>query len=177
MKVNTPKGEDLQAGGDSLRTPGTYHFLVTNLLSGQSVNGKPIDGFTADCKVLGGIADDKSDQKNKSLALAFFAPNLSKDTAEQAAKTDRLNSAFFIATNCLKPSDLGKDDLEIDELVANGQQFVAKMAHKQKKEVDSSGIERWVDDNSVPVRIALQTCFTLTIQRLRRSQRMLMRLR
>ena len=160
MKVNAPKGEDLQGGGDGLRTPGTYHFLITNIRSGLSVNDKPIDGFTAECKVLSGLADDKSDQKNKTIAIAFFSPNLAKDTAEQASKTEKLNTAFFIATNCLLPSQLGQDDLDIDENLANGAQFVAKMQHKQKKDgVDSNGKDIWVDDTSVPVKIAYSDVF------------------
>lgn len=159
MRVNAPKGEDLQGGGDSLRTPGSYHFLVTNVLAGLSSGGKPIDGFTAECKVIGGIADNKSDQVNKTLALAFFSPNLQKDTAEQALKTEKLNTAFFVATNCITPKQLGQDDLDIDENLANGAQFVAKMQHKQKKETDSSGKETWVDDLSVPCKIAFSDVF------------------
>lgn len=160
MKVNAPKGEDLQGGGDGLKTPGVFHFLVTNIRSGLSVNDKPIDGFTAECKVLAGLADDKSDQKNKTIALAFFSPNLAKDTAEQAAKTEKLNTAFFIATNCLKPEQLGQDDLEIDENLANGAQFVARMEHKRKKDgVDENGKDKWVDDLSVPVKIAFSDVF------------------
>lgn len=157
MKVNAPKGEDLQGGGDSLRTPGTYHFLVTNVKSGLSSNDKPIDGFTAECKVLGGLADDKSAQINKTLALAFFAPGL-QDKPEQIARTERLNTAFFVATNCLDPKDLGKEDLEVDENIANGAQFVAKVVHKQKKET-VDGKETWVDDLSVPVKIAYSDVF------------------
>ena len=159
MRVNAPKGEDLVGGGDGLRTPGTYHFLITNIRAGLSVNDKPIDGFTAECKVIGGLADDKSDQANKTIALVFFSPNLAKDTAEQAAKTDKLNTAFFLSTNCIQPKQLGQDDLDIDENLANGAQFVAKMQHKQKKEVDASGNEKWVDDLSVPVKIAFSDIF------------------
>jgi len=160
MKVNAPKGEDLQGGGDGLRTPGTFHFLITNIRSGLSVNDKPLDGFTSECKVLSGLADDKSDQKNKTIALAFFSPNLAKDTAEQAAKTEKLNTAFFIATNCLLPSQLGQDDLDIDENLANGAQFVAKMQHKRVKTgVDANGKDIWGDDLSAPVQIAFSDVF------------------
>lgn len=147
MKVNAPKGDKLAGGGTYLKVPGVYHFLITNINAGVGPKGTAIEGFSFETKVLGGLANDKSDQKDKEQSFCLFAPDLTKSQDSQDM-THRTNTNFFLATNCMQPSDLGKEELEIDENLANGHQFIAKLVMGQKQ-VDG----KWVDSADAPLRL------------------------
>jgi hypothetical protein len=134
MKVNAPKGEDLIGGSGRLDAPGWFHFLVTVIHAGAGPKGTPIDGFTAEVKVLGGLADDKSEQKDKEIKFTFFAPDMSKDVKLQEMN-ERANTAFFVATNLIKPEQLGAE-LEVNEELATGSQFVAHCVRGRKKDAN-----------------------------------------
>lgn len=155
MKVNAPKAEEMTGGGSYLKTPGTYHMLITNLMAGLGPKGTAIDGFTAECKVMAGLADDGSDQKDKEISLTFFAPNLNAKPESQKMN-ERQNTAFFIATNCLLPTDLGKDGLEVDENLANGAQFIVQMA---KGQIKNEATGEYEDSDKAALRIHYSDIF------------------
>lgn len=150
MKVSTPKGEQLSGESNYLKTPGTYHFLVTNVNVGVGPKGTAIDGSTFECKVLAGLPDKghAGEFVGKDCSITLFAPNMTSSEKAQGM-THRQNTAFFLATNCLQPADLGKEDLEINEELANGAQFVCRMATGQKQ--NDKG--EYVDSADAPLRV------------------------
>jgi hypothetical protein len=153
MKVNAPKAEDLTGGGLYLKAPGWYHMLITNLMAGLGPKGTAIDGFTAECKVMAGLSDDGSDNTGKEISLTLFAPKLTAKPAAQK-NDERKLTAFFVATNCILPEQLGQE-IEIDENLANGAQFVVKLATGQSKN-DAGEYE---DDPDAPIQIHYSDIF------------------
>jgi len=115
--------EDIGGEGDGLKAPGVYHMTVTQIHEGTSNKGKVIDGFTADLSVIGG------EQADKTYHLALFNADMSKSEDSQAWSR-RKQAAFLIATNLMRPDQLGTP-VKIDLAKAEGHQLVIELAEEE----------------------------------------------
>ena len=132
MSFDFEAPEDVQGdGGNYLSEPGTYHFLVKDVKEGVGPKGNAIDGFSLELETLAGTTDDC---KGKVHSETLFAPNVThKETAQLAAR--RRLAAFFIATDLMGPSSLGKRQ-SIELVNAADRQIVMKLVRQMEKDDD-----------------------------------------
>lgn len=125
--------EDVQGESNYLSEPGTYHFVITNVREGEGKKGAAIDGFTVEMDCLAGTAADCA---GKSHAESLFKPDMSKSEANQLAANRRL-AAFFIATDLMRPDQLGKAcKLNLQDCA--GRQLIMRLSRQMEKN-DATG--------------------------------------
>jgi hypothetical protein len=129
MSFSFDAPEDIAGEGAFLSEPGTYHFVVTAIREGEGGSGTPIDGFTIEADCLGGTVAECAGKNHRE---SLFAPDLSKTEKNQLASRRKL-AAFFIATDLMKPEQLGKP-VQIDLQAAVGRQFIMRLARQMEKD-------------------------------------------
>lgn len=133
MSFSFDAPEDLTVESSRLTEPGTYHFVVTAIREGEGGSGSPVDGFTVEADCLGGTIDECAGKSHKE---TLFAPDLSKTEKNQLMSKRKL-AAFFIATDLMKPDQLGKPcNIELQNAV--GRQFVMKLARQMEKDANGN---------------------------------------
>ena len=138
MKMPTKKGTDLVGGADYCSTPGTYHALIDNVRAGLSIKDEVQDGATLELTIMDG---DVAGQKNKKVNVTLWYLREDKSLEDQDISVRRLNN-FALAANLLLPTQLGMDEVEVNEEDATGHQIVIKLAHARKK----NAVGEYVDD-------------------------------
>lgn len=130
----------MDVGGDLLKTPGIFHFIVQAIEESPVTNhqGQVIDGaaFRAECVVIGGTVDG---MKNRIYRELFFEPK-PQDTEDQQVRARLKIDRFLLASSLIKESDKDKD-VEIDLQHAVGRQVVMKLELKS----DGKNLTAWQD--------------------------------
>lgn len=122
--------EDTGGSGKFLDQPGTYHMAVMSVQDGLTAKGEPMvgGGFTVHLSALAGTVKD---QEERELSLSFFNGKLdSKDQGEFARKKQ---AAFLIATDLMRPDQLGSKGLSINLESAVGRQVIASLEQGKDK--------------------------------------------
>ena len=115
---------DIGGTGDGLKTPGVYHVVVTEIHDGESNKGKAIDGFTVDL-----VVQNDGDEKDKEYHLALFNAEESKSPESQEWSIKK-QTAFFVASNLMRPDQLGKE-VEFDLASAVGLQIIIDLQEEE----------------------------------------------
>ena len=137
-----PEAEDMAgSGGSYLDQPGTYHLLINEVRDGCGPKGNPIDGFSIECEVMAGTVEGCA---GKKVGITIWKPNLA-GSEKQIAMGKRIGAAFFIATDIINPNQLGKPGA-IDCNLANGRQFIIKLARQQKDGKDTDFLQPHYSD-------------------------------
>jgi len=124
--------------GGGLTTPGTYHLVINDVREGESAKGSPIDGLTITVEVMDGTVKG---QAGKTRSESLFLPSL-KDLEKEEKNNGapcmarKKLAALFIATNAMKPEQLGKP-VNVDTAAMVGQQCVIKF--DQQMEMGGDG--------------------------------------
>jgi hypothetical protein len=122
--------EDLDnEGGKYLSEPGTYHLVIEQVNEGTGPNGKAIDGFSLECRVMAGTV---AEQEGRGTTLTFWQPNLTGSEESQKA-TKRQNAALFVACNQVDPTQLGKRaSIDIGKL--QGEHMIVTLERRMDKD-------------------------------------------
>lgn len=147
MKFNPPS--DVQSG-NYLETEGVFHCAVEKIEEDPvNKNNERVDGVVAECSVLDGtvrVNDICTVAGRKFRLYLRHGQETHKDRGEYARK---LQARFFIAVGLMKPSELGKEGLDIDVPAGKGRQFVValKKGGKDGKYLEPDGLKIWhIDD-------------------------------
>lgn len=135
MKAPETMGGNSTYLANEEQNEGWYLFCVIDAQEGRysyKEDFKPMDGFSFDCEVVGGMHDGKKFQFK-----LFDGKEGSKDHGVFASQKQ---FAMLVATDVCKPSQLGTD-LEYDPTEATGALFIAKLL---LKEPDKDG-KRYLD--------------------------------
>lgn len=131
MSFELETAEDLAPVGNYLSASGIYHLVITEMRDGAGSKGTAIEGFSIDCDVLAG---NVAGQEGKKIDLTFWKPKLN-DKPEQQERTKKANTAFAIASNLIRPDQLGKP-VTIDLEAAVGAQVIAQLVPQRVKGED-----------------------------------------
>lgn len=119
---DAPEVDDFESGGLWLSEPGTYHCSVSEVNeSPTNKDGEPLDGFKVKLTALAGTV---ADQKERTVNLLFFNPNMSSKDGGKFAR--RKQAKFLYATGLLNENQLGQR-VEIDLQHALGRQVIATL--------------------------------------------------
>lgn len=124
------------SGGNYLALPGSYHLMVTAIEDNPTKkDGSPLDAVRVQCNVLAGTTEGCA---GSIYELLLWKPTLkSKNNGEWQKK---ILARFFLAVNVMRQHQAGQR-VAIDTTKAIGQQFVAKLALKDKENSDEKRLE------------------------------------
>jgi hypothetical protein len=127
MKYKAPETLDT-GGGNWLRSPGTYHLVITAAEENPETKAHKIrDGFAATCQTLEGTVRDDNDvftERDKTVTIFFRNPQLTDKNEGLFARQKQ--GKFFVATGLMTEDQVGQSlDIDLDDCI--GRQVIATL--------------------------------------------------